>query len=98
MPRNREIQFGAKTLKDFLEENLYHSEFEKPQFAIKGWTKSGLTWACNRPETLSLKKVKQLAVFLFGNEQKAAMLHAKFGAGKNNITTADLEELKSELV
>lgn len=97
MPRTRELQFGAKSLKQFLEENLYHSEFQHPEFSIKGWTKKGLTWACNSPETLSLKKVKQLAEFLFGDERKAAMLHDKFGAGKNNITAADLEALKGEV-
>jgi len=96
MPRNRELRYGAKTLREFLEENLYHSEFERPQLAIKGWTKKGLTWACNRPETLSIKKVKQLAVFLFNDESKTAMLHSFFGAGKNNITTSDIEKLTSK--
>ena len=94
MPRTREIEYGATTLKEFIEKNTYTSEFNCPIGSDLGWTKAALTWACNSPETLSFKKVKQLAVFLFGNEKKAAMLHEFFGAGKNNITAGDLETLQ----
>jgi len=95
MPRKREIQFGAKTLGDFLKENLYQSEFETPILSDLGWTKAALTWAANSPETLSFKKVKQLARFLFNDETRALMLLEYFGAGKNNITEGDKESLRT---
>jgi hypothetical protein len=92
MPRTREIIYEGRTLFEFLSENMFHSEFEKPETSDLGWKKTSLTRACNSPETLSLEKIKQLSVFIFGTEKKTGFFIEQFGCGKQTITIDEAEK------